>query len=69
MRADNVEMPKMNTAKNVLIAVAVATMMLSANANADADADAKQDAVAANARGDYVAAIKITRPLAEKGEA
>lgn len=32
-------------------------------------AGAEQDAAAANASGDYTAELKITRPLAEKGEA
>ncbi len=55
----------MQNIKNALITIAMAAMMLSA----PAFADAMQDAGAANARGDYAAEMKITRPLAAKGEA
>ena len=57
-------MEHMKTSKTMLSAIAIVLTILSA----PAFADAMQDAAAAYARGDYAAELKITKPLAEKGE-
>ena len=49
--------------------LAVLLILLPTPVFADAQQDAMLDAGAANARGDYAAELKITKPLAEKGEA